>query len=64
MDLAQRIAVNPTHALRMAKRLLRESQNARLETILEMSAAYQALAHFTPEHRALLAQAATRSSKP
>ncbi|MGY2198254.1 crotonase/enoyl-CoA hydratase family protein [Pseudomonas gingeri] len=49
--LAARIAVNPGHALRMAKRLMRESAHARLETILEMSAAFQALAHATDDHR-------------
>ena len=50
--LAERIAANPAPALRMAKRLLREGQHVRLDTLLEMSAAFQALAHFTPEHDA------------
>jgi len=50
MALAQRIAANPGPALRMAKRLLREGQHTRLDTLLEMSAALQALAHQTPEH--------------
>jgi enoyl-CoA hydratase/carnithine racemase len=58
--LAGRIAANPGHALRIAKRLLREGQHVRLDTLLEMSAAFQALAHHTPEHDqaidALLAQ--------
>lgn len=49
-DLAARIAVNPSAALRMTKRLIREAQHARLDTILEMSAAFQALAHHTEEH--------------
>lgn len=49
-DLAGRIAANPGRALRLTKRLLRESQHARLDTILEMSAAFQALAHHTDEH--------------
>jgi enoyl-CoA hydratase/carnithine racemase len=53
--LAQHIAANPAPALRMAKRLLREGQHTRLDTLLEMSAAFQALAHFTPEHDAALA---------
>jgi enoyl-CoA hydratase/carnithine racemase len=48
--LAARIAANPGPALRMAKRLLREGQHVRLDTLLEMSAAFQALAHQTPEH--------------
>lgn len=50
MALAARIAANPVHALRMAKRLLREGLHARLETLLEMSAAFQAIAHCTPAH--------------
>ncbi len=58
--LAERIAANPGHSLRMAKRLLREGQHVRLDTLLEMSAAFQALAHHTAEHDqaidALLAQ--------
>ena len=53
--LAERIAANPGPALRMAKRLLREGQHVRLDTLLEMSAAFQAIAHHTPEHDAALA---------
>ncbi len=49
-SLARRIAANSGPALRMAKRLLREGQHVRLDTLLEMSAAFQALAHHTPEH--------------
>ncbi|MTW15896.1 crotonase/enoyl-CoA hydratase family protein [Rhodoplanes serenus] len=49
-ELAGRIAANPPHALRWNKRLLRESQIARLDTVLEMAAAYQALAHRTEDH--------------
>jgi enoyl-CoA hydratase/carnithine racemase len=52
--LAARIAANPGPALRMAKRLLREGQHTRLDTLLEMSAAMQALAHHTPEHEAAI----------
>ncbi|MEI7447913.1 MAG: crotonase/enoyl-CoA hydratase family protein [Burkholderiales bacterium] len=48
--LAARIAANPGPALRMAKRLMREGQHMRLDSLLEMSAAFQALAHHTPEH--------------
>ncbi|MFP5462536.1 MAG: crotonase/enoyl-CoA hydratase family protein, partial [Gammaproteobacteria bacterium] len=46
--LAARIAANPGPALRMSKKLLREGQHVRLDTLLEMSAGMQALAHFTP----------------
>lgn len=48
--LAARIAVNPPHALRMTKRLLREGRTASLAALLEMSAAFQALAHDTADH--------------
>ncbi|MFO1414297.1 MAG: crotonase/enoyl-CoA hydratase family protein [Burkholderiales bacterium] len=50
LDLAARIAENPPQVLRWTKRLLRESQHERLDTILTMSAAYQALAHHTADH--------------
>ncbi len=49
--LAQRIAGNSGPALRMSKRLLREGQHTRLDTLLEMSAGFQAIAHRTAEHR-------------
>lgn len=49
-ELADRIAANPGHVLRMTKRLLREGQHTRLETLLEMSAGFQALAHHTADH--------------
>jgi enoyl-CoA hydratase/carnithine racemase len=48
--LARRIAANPAHALRLTKRLLREGQHVRLDTLLELSAGFQALAHHTEEH--------------
>ena len=54
--LAARIAANGAPSLRMAKRLLRESQTQRLDTILELSAALQALAHQTPEHAEAVAR--------
>ncbi len=60
LALASRIAANPGHVLRMAKRLMRESQWTRLETILEMSGAFQALAHSTDEHRELIEKAVKR----
>lgn len=52
--LAARVAKNPPHAVRMAKRLLRESQHQSLESLLELSAAMQALAHHTEDHREAL----------
>lgn len=50
-DLAKRIAANPLPALRMAKRLVKEAQHASLNTVLELSAALQSIAHCTPEHK-------------
>jgi enoyl-CoA hydratase/carnithine racemase len=49
--LAARIAANPPEMVRMTKRLLREGQHTRLSTLLEMSAAFQALAHSTEDHK-------------
>ena len=53
--LARRIAANPGQALRMTKRLMREAQTSRLDTVLELSAAYQALTHTSAEHDAAVA---------
>lgn len=49
--LARRIAGNPSHALRLTKRLLREGQHMRLDSLLELSASFQALAHYTHDHQ-------------
>jgi 2-(1,2-epoxy-1,2-dihydrophenyl)acetyl-CoA isomerase len=48
--LAGRIVANPPKTLRLAKRLLREGQQQRLSDLLELSAAFQALAHETRDH--------------
>ena len=50
LDLAARIGANPAGTVRLTKRLLRESDHMSLRTSLEMAAAYQALAHYTPDH--------------
>ncbi|WP_210547219.1 crotonase/enoyl-CoA hydratase family protein [Rhodoferax sp. PAMC 29310] len=50
-DLASRIAVNPPHVLRMTKRLMREAQHMNLDSLLELSASMQALAHHTEDHK-------------
>jgi enoyl-CoA hydratase/carnithine racemase len=55
LALADRIAVNPPQVVRWTKRLLRESLHAQLDTILELSANYQALAHHTSDHTEALA---------
>ncbi|MGE0740050.1 MAG: crotonase/enoyl-CoA hydratase family protein [Hyphomonadaceae bacterium] len=49
--IADKIAVNPPRSIRLAKRLLREAQHARLTDVLELSAAFQALAHETADHK-------------
>jgi 2-(1,2-epoxy-1,2-dihydrophenyl)acetyl-CoA isomerase len=49
--MAERIAVNPPRSIRLAKRLLREAQHSRLHDVLELSAAFQALAHETADHK-------------
>ncbi len=54
-ELAGRIARNPPNALRLAKRLLREGQHVRLDTLLEMSSAYQTLAHYSDDHKEAVA---------
>jgi enoyl-CoA hydratase/carnithine racemase len=51
IKIAQSVALNPGHATRLAKRLLREGQDMKLAPLLELSAAYQALAQHTHDHR-------------
>ena len=53
--LARRIAANPPHVVRMTRRLLREASKVNLDTLLEMSAAMQALAHATEDHKEAIA---------
>ncbi|MCP5420793.1 MAG: crotonase/enoyl-CoA hydratase family protein [Gammaproteobacteria bacterium] len=54
-QMAMRIAVNPPQALRMTKKLIREGQHLRLDSLLEMSAAMQALVHHTRDHQEAVA---------
>lgn len=58
--LAKRIARNPSLALRMSKRLIREAQHARLDTILEMSAAFQAIAQRSEGHQTAIEKLAAK----
>jgi enoyl-CoA hydratase/carnithine racemase len=53
--IAARIAANPTQAVRMTKRLLWEARGASLETVLQLSAACQALAHTTADNKEAMA---------
>lgn len=50
-ELAERIAVNPPQVLRMTKKLIREGMQQSLPSLLELSAAMQALAHHTEDHQ-------------
>lgn len=54
-EIAERIAANPPHAVRLTKRLLREAMHTRLDTLLEMAAAFQALSQQTEDHREAVA---------
>ena len=54
-ELAQKIAANPPHAVRLTKRLLREAMHTRLDTLLEMAASFQALSHQTADHKEAVA---------
>ena len=50
-ELAERIAANAPHAVRLTKRLIREAMHMRLDSVLELSAVFQSLAHQTADHR-------------
>jgi len=50
MAMAEAVAAQPPQTLRLAKTLLRHGTNASYETIMEMSAAAQALMHHTDDH--------------
>jgi enoyl-CoA hydratase/carnithine racemase len=50
LELAGRIAQQPPHALRLAKSLLKHGQNTSYDTLMEMSAAAQAISHMTDDH--------------
>ena len=50
LELAAEIAKQPARILRLAKRLFSLAQGKSLEETLEISAAFQALCHNTPEH--------------
>ena len=48
--LAARICRQPPDVLRMTKKLMREGQGVSFDTIMEMSASMQAIAHLTADH--------------
>lgn len=49
-EMAGRIARHASHAVRLTKRLMREAIHSRLDTVLELSAVFQAVCHKTPDH--------------
>jgi enoyl-CoA hydratase/carnithine racemase len=48
--MAEKIAQQPPHALRLAKSLLKHGQTTSYDTLMEMSAAAQAISHLTEDH--------------
>lgn len=66
MEIALKIAANPPIAVRMTKRLLREAESGTLESVLHLSAAMQAIAHASSDHKeavsAFIAKRAPRFS--
>jgi enoyl-CoA hydratase/carnithine racemase len=54
MAPANRVAANPPHSVRMAKKLLREAQIQSLDSALEVAAAYQGISQRTADHEEAL----------
>jgi enoyl-CoA hydratase/carnithine racemase len=50
LNMASRISQHASHGVRLTKRLMREALHSRLDTVLELSAVFQAIAHKTPDH--------------
>lgn len=48
--MAEKIAQQPPHALRLGKSLLKHGQSTSYDTLMEMSAAAQAISHLTEDH--------------
>lgn len=51
LELAAAIAAKPSHSIRLTKRLLRHAKHMDLPEFLDLTAAYQAIAHADPQHR-------------
>ena len=65
LEMAAEIARQPARILRLAKRLFSLTQGKSLEETLEISAAFQALCHHSPEHmQALEAFFARQKARP
>ena len=52
--LAEKVSRQPPDVLRMTKRMMRDGQAASFETIMELSASMQSLAHLTKDHEEAL----------
>ncbi|MCY1261896.1 Short-chain-enoyl-CoA hydratase [compost metagenome] len=50
-ELAGRITQHASHGVRLTKRLMREAIHGRLDSVLELSAVFQAVCHKTDDHR-------------
>ena len=61
--LAARMARHGSAALRLSKRLLRQSEVQDLKSLLEMSASYQSMLHKTPEHHEAVARYEERRAR-
>ena len=55
VELAQSIAANPPHAVRLTKQLMRGSEGSSLDELLDKSATFQAVCHAEPDHREAVA---------
>lgn len=53
--LAAEIASKPPRAVRLTKRLMKSAQRMELEELLDLSAAFQGMAHHQPEHHEAVA---------
>lgn len=63
LALAHKMTTNSSDIIRLTKRLLREGQQQSLPSLLEISAAYQAIAHKTPEHAEIIKAFMARKSQ-
>jgi 2-(1,2-epoxy-1,2-dihydrophenyl)acetyl-CoA isomerase len=50
LELARKIAANPRSSVRLTKSLVRKAQDCGLDVALELSSAFQAIAHETVDH--------------
>jgi enoyl-CoA hydratase/carnithine racemase len=49
-ELAGRITRHASHVVRLTKRLMREAMHSSLDSVLELSAVFQAVSHKTADH--------------